>query len=151
AGIGVRVASSANVRIETCSFHLQPPPPAGAGVLEAAIFVTGICSGLYIRNNTFSHSGDVLELNNDNGAFGVRFGVLAVPSSLGVLTISSASGVFSVSGAVFLTSLDDVDLSGNDFTGLSAAMFLYAQIGVMRIEDNSVRNCASGGWALSLQ
>jgi hypothetical protein len=151
AGIGVRVASSANTAVEACSFSLQPPPP-GVSAFEAAILITGVCSGLTICNNVFQHAGEALEVNNANGVFGARFGVAMIPSTVVAavtLTAGTAAPVFSARGAVFRSVLNDAAIMDNLFTGLSAAAFLYGEIGAIRIERNTVRNCASGIWALS--
>jgi hypothetical protein len=152
AGIGVRITASANIEVADCTFALQPPPP-GQSAFEVGILAISSCPGLKIHGNLFQHSGSVLELNNANGAFGVRFGVLMVPVTFATLTtnVSGAAPVFSVGGALLPSILDDALIAGNRFTGLSAAVFLFGDIGSVRIGDNTISNCVSGIFIVGLR
>ena len=152
-GIGIRITASANIEVANCAFSLQVPPPPGQSAFEAAIMLTSFCHGLTVRGNLFQHSGSVLEINNANGTFGVRFGVLIVPTTLASLTtnVTGAAPVFNVGGAVLPSIFDDAVITGNRFIGLSAPVFLSGELGTFRIEDNTVTDCASGFFVVSLR
>jgi hypothetical protein len=152
-GIGIRITASANIEVANCAFGLQVPPPPGQSAFEAAIMLTSFCPGLTIRGNLFQHSGSVLEVNTANGAFGVRFGVIMVPTTLASLmtNVTDAAPVFNVGGVVLPSILDDAIITGNRFTGLSAPVFLFGEIGTIRIEGNTVTDSASGFFVVSLR
>jgi hypothetical protein len=50
------------------------------------------------------------------------------------------------SGALLRALLTRGRITGNEFSGLTVGIYLVAQIGELRIEDNSIRSCYGGIW-----
>ncbi len=151
-GIGVRAFASNGLTVDHCQFGLQPPPPSDHDSFEAAIMLGGACDRLTIANNRFVHEGVSLERAANH--FGVRFAIAMGPVSRVTPTITPATpaggGVLTaVQGSVLPAVLPQAAITNNFFSGVSAAVFLYGDLGDVRLEDNNVRECASGFWLFS--
>ncbi|HWB84010.1 MAG TPA: DUF6519 domain-containing protein [Bryobacteraceae bacterium] len=151
-GIGIRAFSCGGLTVEDCQFSLQPPPPSDNDFFEAAILLGGTCDRLTIRNNRFTHSGESLELASNH--YGLRFGIVMAPVSRIKPTITQSPTapvpvLTAVEGTVLPASLPQASITNNFFSGISAAAVLYGDLGDVRIEDNTVRQCASGFWLFS--
>ncbi|HEY6392104.1 MAG TPA: DUF6519 domain-containing protein, partial [Bryobacteraceae bacterium] len=161
--IGIRLANSLNFHIEDCEFFFQTADVLA--LFEAGIFAMDNCSGLVLKNNEFRHQAGQPRLpalppgNNE-----VRFGFLMVPSitKLTLPTNLVAGGsqlapqtplreavIFAapaptVDAVTVAATLDDGLIQGNVFFGLTSAALIYADLGDVRVESNTVRGCYSG-------
>jgi hypothetical protein len=62
-----------------------------------------------------------------------------------------AGAALTLRGSVFPNSLATASICDNVFSGLSAAVFLYGDLGAITLEGNHVRQATSGFWLLSLR
>jgi hypothetical protein len=165
--IGIGIDNSASIVIEDCTFILPSPASAANQVLlyiGAGIYAAENCSGLHVLRNRFeSLGGGTIE----GEAFRLLIGIWASPSAInttggqGVNSgnnpvqpkgKSKAKAVLDLTAARFVNlplandRFDDVEITDNRFTGLSLAVFVIAELGMIRCNDNRAINCCGGFW-----
>jgi hypothetical protein len=156
--VGVRTVGCANLTIKDCVFEFQSINETGFIFFEAGILASGENRGLVLKDNTFRHTGAVAPGD-------VRFGYVLSPSLSQVEIISAATG-----GSVLATgtgidqrgrffenalalpaALTEATISGNDFSGRSGAVVVYASIGGVSIDSNRVEACRAGFMLFTLR
>ncbi len=144
ASVGLRVVASSGVHVHDCAFAISQLAMMGGGggttSFAAGIFASSICSDLDVQRCSFS-STNASESSNLQ-----RFGFLLVPATtfelmlMNLITVGTAAQP-QLQGAVF---------RDNSFWGLTAAVFLSAETGLVRFEDNTISGCYAGFWSVSL-
>ena len=144
-GIGISVASSADLTIEDCTFGL--PGPGQANVFGAAIFATGTMDGTTITGCTFQSADPPAAVpfnelavtqvvNNQVGApppYQLTFGYLQVPGASAGATV-----------------VYDAVIEQNLFCGVTVPALVMAQLGTLRLDRNTARGAYGGFWLVSL-
>ncbi len=151
--IGVHATRCTNLSIEGCRFAI-PPAPAASGqagaepsarsqaseeLFAAAILGSQTLSGLRIARCTFT-VGEPFEHARQPGEpsgrtshrHHVALGFAQVPDAMAALPL-----------------LDDAVFDGNLFERLTAPAVAIGQLGALRIERNSVRDCHAGFWLVT--
>jgi Family of unknown function (DUF6519) len=165
--VGIGIDNSASIVIEDCTFLLpSPASPANQVLLYvgAGIYAAENCSGLRVLRNRFESLGGG---NINSEAFRLLVGIWTSPSTI---NIPGSQGVNSGSNAAqakakakttpdqaaagfvnlpFVNDqLDDVEITDNRFIGLSLAVFITAELGMIRCNDNRAVDCCGGFWFL---
>lgn len=141
--IGVRSVHCAQLSVERCLFRFSLT--GAKDVFGAGIFAASECWGFRITECRFVREEDFLRLTSR--PLRALFGYLLAPTATG----GQATGVTAVdTRGLVRTILQDARIEENLFSGLSAAALIIAQTGVVTIDRNIVRECASGFWLLSL-
>jgi hypothetical protein len=169
--VGIGIDNSKSIVIEDCTFLLPSPAiPANQALLYfgAGIYAAENCSGLRVLRNRFeSLGGGAIE----SEAFRYLIGIFTSPSAINTTSSQSVvsgndsaqtktkakskaktSPLQAAAGFVNLPlvndQLDDVEITDNRFTGLSIAVFVTAELGMIRCNDNRAVNCCGGFWFL---
>jgi pSer/pThr/pTyr-binding forkhead associated (FHA) protein len=140
---GVSVADSAGLTIEDCAFEL--PDPGQANCFGAGVFATGIITGLEITGCTFQSANppttvpfnDLAVGNETESPYQLTFGYLQLP----------AASAFSTPAASQL--LHDAAIQQSLFQGVTVPALVMTQLGTLRVDQNTVRNCYGGFWFIS--
>jgi Family of unknown function (DUF6519) len=165
--IGIGLENATSIVIEDCQF-LYPSPPDNANgstlYLGAGIYVSENCTVLRVLRNSFQcPSGGQIK----TASFRLLLGLWMTPAALdttqgngGVIRSKPPSSKQSkvkaamdaAPGMVNLPTvndhLDDVEIVDNRFTGLSLAVLVMAEMGMIRCTNNRVANCCGGFWFL---
>jgi hypothetical protein len=165
--VGIGIDKSTSIVIEDCTFLLpSPAAPANQALLYigAGIYAAENCSGLRVLRNRFESlgggtiDGEFLRLLigiwsspsalNTTGTQGTISG--ANPAQPKAKSKSKASAEQAAAGFVNLPvvndQLDDVEITDNRFTGMSLAVLVMAELGMIRCNDNRAINCCGGFW-----
>jgi pSer/pThr/pTyr-binding forkhead associated (FHA) protein len=140
---GVSVADSAGLTIEDCTFEL--PDPGQANCFGVGIFATGTITGLEITGCTFQSANppktvpfnDLAVGNQTVSPYQLTFGYLQLP----------AASAFSTPATSQL--LHDAAIQQSLFQGVTVPALAMTQLGTLRVDQNTVRNCYGGFWFLS--
>ena len=167
--IGISLENAGTVTIEDCQFLYPSPPASAAGSLVlyigAGIYASENCSGLRVLRNRFQCASGGQRTAD---AYRLLVGLLTTPTALDTQSQQgSATTIESVpttkkqsksqsktaAGSVNLPRvsdlLDDVEITDNRFTGLSMAVFVMSEIGMIRCLSNRVSNSCAGFWFLN--
>ena len=148
--IGISVSgSTTGLTVEDCIFEL--PDPSGASSFSAGIFATSAMSGLTIRGCGFESATAPVSVPFHDLAAGIQsappnqlaFGYLQVPGITAVA--ADAAGADAAP-----PSLHDAVIEQNRFEGVTVPALIMAQIGTLRADRNTVRNCYAGLWLVSI-
>ena len=141
--IGISAADSAGLSIEDCTFEL--PDPGDANCFGAGIFATGTITDLEITGCTFQSANPPTTVPFNDLAVGNQ---AATPYQLtfGYLQLPAASA-FSAQAASQL--LHDAAIQQSLFQGVTVPALAMAQLGTLRVDQNTVRNSYGGFWFLS--
>ena len=136
ASIGIRPVNCTGLEISECLFQFavggdQADTDPNANVIGVGVFPAGNVSGARMLHNEFRHAP--LAPAPQGGPQRILIGYLG---SFVALPFGDA--------AVQIFLLDDVEFTGNQFAGLAAAVYVVAQLGALRICDNSVRDGYAG-------
>jgi pSer/pThr/pTyr-binding forkhead associated (FHA) protein len=142
--IGISVAGSAGLTVEDCTFQL--PDPGQANSFGAGIFATGAMDDLEITGCTFQSVNppttvpfyDLAAGNQTQPPYQLSFGYLQVPGASAVAPQAAAQR------------LHDAAIKHGLFQGVTVPALVIAQIGTLRVEQDTVRNCYGGFWFVSL-
>lgn len=149
--LGIRSIHCAVLEIERCLFRFTVGPANSVGndvprnVFGVGIFAASECWGLRLERNRFLHHSPA-QADDERGGerqilVGLLLGTSVAPSFPGL----SSRGAANLPGAPVLRSLlTDAVVRDNLFTGLTTAVYVNAELGDIRIDDNTVRNCYSG-------
>jgi hypothetical protein len=143
--IGLRPLHCANLAIKDCLFRysLTPDQP----VFGAGVFAGSECWGLTLHGNRFVYEEDYLR--STDGPFRVLYGLLLAPTLRYKLDGKANLGR-STSATLVASLLQDGSLENNMFAGISAAGLICADVGVVKLADNTVRSSYAGFVVLSL-
>jgi Family of unknown function (DUF6519)/IPT/TIG domain len=142
--IGITVSNTSNLTIEDCVFNL--PDPGTANQFGAGIYATGIMDGVAVTGCTFQTASppqttpfyDLTMGNQTNPPYQLTCGYLQVaifPANDGPTDGSQL--------------LHDAAFEGNLFEGVTVPIFALTQLGTVRINKTTVRNCYGGFWLYS--
>ncbi len=148
--IGISVDDATGLTIEDCTFDF--PDPGQANVFGAGIFATGAMDGAEITRCTFQAANppatvpfNELAVTQVTGSqvgasppYQLTFGFLQVPRPSGA-TQPSAPQL-----------LHDATIQRSLFQGVTVPALAMTQLGTLRIDSNTVRNCYGGFWLVSL-
>src|SRR6266567_488691 len=142
--IGIRPVDCTGLEISECLFQfavggdLADTDPK-ADVTGVGVFSAGNVSGTRMLRNEFRHVP--LAPIPDGGPRRILVGYLGTAVALPFLAGRNPDAL---GAAVQGNLLDDVEFTGNQFAGLAVAGYVSAQLGVLRICDNSVRDGYAG-------
>jgi pSer/pThr/pTyr-binding forkhead associated (FHA) protein len=142
--IGISADGSAGLTVEDCTFQL--PDPGQANSFGAGIFATGAMDDLKITGCTFQSVNppttvpfyDLTAGNQIEPPYQLSFGYLQVPGASAVSTDAPAQ------------QLHDAAIEQGLFQGVTVPALVIAEIGTLRVAQNTVRSCYGGFWFVSL-
>ncbi len=142
--IGISADGSAGLTVEDCTFEL--PDPGQANSFAAGIFATGTMTDLEITGCTFQSAkapttvpfNDLAAGNQVEPPYQLAFGYLQVPGT----------SAFSTEPTSQL--LHDAAIKQSLFQGVTVPALVMAQIGTLRVDQNTVRNSYAGFWFVSI-
>ena len=165
--IGVHATRCSNLVVENCRFVFSLPAPPdtdapedrlGDDLFGAAIFSTEELRGLRVARCTFatreplSHAcrrqqtGEAAE-----GSQHVALGFVQLPTAMAVPwhTPGQETDPDEPRGSVSVPLLADAVFDGNSFERLTAPLVAMGQLGTLRLERNTVRDCHTGFWLIT--
>jgi hypothetical protein len=119
---GVNASASPRLTIERCSFDNGQADKSL--IVGGGVFASTDCTDLTVRGNRFVLSGNLSMAR-------LLFGVL-------------------IGGGNSAVAVDDCDISDNLFVGLGLPFGVMGAIGLIRCQDNRVRQCANGFFFLAI-
>ena len=142
--IGISVDGSAGLTVEDCTFEL--PDPGQANSFGAGIYATGAMNDLKIKGCVFQSASppttvpfnDLAAGNPAGPPYQLTFGYLQVPGA----------SAFSTEATPQL--LHNATIEQSLFQGLTVPAIVMAQIGTLRVDQNTVRNSYAGFWFVSI-
>jgi hypothetical protein len=142
--IGISAQSSSGLVVENCTFDVGPP--SSASLFSAGIYASGALEGIQVRDCTFTVDPppttapfyDLVAGNQPPTPYRLTFGYLQV----------SITGTFEETTT--LGQLHDAVIRGCLFEGLTVGAVAVAQLGTLRLENNTVQDCYGGFWLVSL-
>jgi len=144
--IGISTTDASGLSVGNCAFTI---PDAGtANVFGAGIYSTGAVDGFELTGCTFETAAgapDVLPFHDLTAGttqteppYQVYFGFLHIPAAL--LTGGSGDAV---------PPLHDAAIERCVFEGVTVPALIMSQLGTIRIDQNTVRDCYGGFWLIS--
>ncbi len=148
--IGISVASATGLTIDDCTFDF--PDPGQANAFGAGIFATGAMDGAEIRRCTFQSANPPATVPfNELAVTQVADGQLGAPPpyqlTFGYLQLPDASAATQLSAPQLL---HDAAIEQSVFQGVTVPALAMAQLGTLRVDSNTIRNCYGGFWFISL-
>ncbi len=133
---GVLAIQSADLCIEDCLFRFATP--ANSIVLAVGVHAAGECANLCVIQNRFLHTSDYKR--------GLHFlaGFHAGLDTEQKGATKDAGGQNSI-----VPFLENARICGNEFGGLTLAVYVRGEMGRLRCEDNEVHDCDGGFYFLS--
>jgi hypothetical protein len=148
--IGIRPLHCALLTVENCLFRYELTPQAD--LFGVGIFAGSECWGLTVQHCSFLHEEKYLQ--NLQEPLRVLIGYLLAPSlKLRSLQPERTSIVTNqtAGGSVTRSLLQDATFANNRFSGLTFATLIMADMGNVTITNNTVVDCYSGFWLLTLR
>lgn len=146
--IGIRPLHCALLTVEDCLFRyelIKDSDTFGVG-----IFAGSECWGLTIKNCRFLHDDEYLQ--NLREPLRMLIGYLLAPTLTLKTKFTARDATNSqVSGRMVRSLLQDASFENNRFAGLTFAALIMADTGSVSITNNTVVNCYSGFWLLTLR
>ncbi len=142
--IGIRPLHCALLAVENCLFRFAIEKTIN--LFAVGIFAGSECWELQLINNRFIRDEEYLVTQEKTTENEQRFllGYLLSPSL--ILTTKEAKE-FSIVPSL----LQDAVIRDNRFTGLTTAMLILADTGMIRLESNTVLQCISGFWLTPIE
>jgi hypothetical protein len=129
--IGVRVDGCADLHIEQCVFRFAAAQEVD--LKAVAIYAESDCWNVRLERNRFLHSLQKAELTEGR----LLVGFAAVPSA-------SAAKNNGASSQFLPSTLQNTSIVGNEFAGLTMAVYVRADFGRIRCDNNVVHDCDGG-------
>jgi hypothetical protein len=146
--IGLRPFHCALLSVRDCLFRFTVT--RNKDCFGVGIFAASECWGLRLTGNRFLRDEDTLR--SVQRPLRMFIGYLLAPAASLKQARQPASTLARIPAGLLVRSLlQDAIIEGNLFSGLSACILVYGNTGVVRIESNTVRECLSGFWLLSLR
>lgn len=148
--IGIRPLHCALLTVDNCLFRYELKPQAD--LFGVGIFAGSECWGLTVQHCSFLHEEKYLQ--NLQEPLRVLIGYLLAPSlTLRSLQFERTSMVTkqTAGGSVTRSLLQDATFANNRFAGLTFATLIMADTGNVTITNNTVVDCYSGFWLLTLR
>ena len=173
--VGIGLDDAGAITIEDCQLLYPSPPDSANNVtlyVGAGIYAAENCSGLRVRRNRFQCASGGQTTSTSSR---LLFGIWMTPNTLDASTQGGGVTIQSVHAAstgaktpsakqsktkspaqaaslIYLPSgsnvLDDVEIIDNRFTGLTMAVLVMAEMGMIRCTNNRVANSGGGFWFL---
>ncbi|MBG1270895.1 hypothetical protein [Nostoc sp. WHI] len=142
--IGIRPLHSALLTVQNCLFRFAVEKDVN--LFAVGIFAGSECWGLKLLENRFLRDEEYLLLEQKTGQNEQRFliGYLLAPA-----LIPRKNAVNKLN--IVLSLLQDGIIRDNRFTGLTTAILILADTGLVRIENNTVIECISGFWLTPIE
>lgn len=136
--VGIRPLHCALLTVQNCLFRFEIQK--NTNIFAVGIFAGSECWGLNSIGNRFLRDEEYLFAPNNPNENEQRLlvGYLLSPS----LILAKESKEFNIVPSL----LQDAVIRDNRFTGLTAAMLILADTGMVRVETNTVSQCISGFW-----
>jgi hypothetical protein len=153
--IAIRPVHCAVLEIDHCLFRFTvgagTTTPESEQTAERIVFGVGIfaaseCWGMRVEHNRFLHDAP----REDGAGTHLLIGLLLAPS-LVYRSQRTELAAKLPSGALVRAVLTRGRIRENEFSGLTAAGIMFAELGDVRIEDNTVRDSYAGFATLSLR
>jgi len=142
--IGIRPLHCALLTVENCLFRYELTQ--GADTFGVGIFAGSECWGLTIKNCRFLHDDEYLQ--NLQEPLRMLIGYLLAPT----ITLKDRNATNSqLSGGMVRSLLQDACFENNRFVGLTFAALIMADTGGVSMTNNTVVDCYSGFWLLTLR
>jgi hypothetical protein len=148
--IAIRPINCAVLEIDNCLFRftlgehqptLEDAQTMPRNVFGVGIFAAGGAWGLRLTRNRFLH--DPTTPVPDGGPFHLLVGYLLTPTAL---SRTEGTRARSIGLGRLPAVIDDAEITGNLFRGITAAMVVAAELGDLRIWDNVIDGCYGGVW-----
>ncbi len=146
--VGVRAVNATALTVRECDFEF---PLRDAAVAERNTFTAGILGSgsnndLTLEDNVFAgQDGTTVQIEAE--PFHLSMGYVLAPRS-GYKNLVLKEGVLELSANFLRATLTSATIRGNTFTGLTNAVFIYADAGDLNVADNSASECYTGFWIL---
>lgn len=149
--IGIRPLHCALLTVENCLFRFVVVEK-NLNLFAVGIFAGSECWGLKLIENRFLRDEEYLLVEQKTEQNEQRFlvGYLLAPALIptkGVNNPPQRVNEFSIVPSL----LQDAIIRDNRFTGLTTAILILADTGLVRIENNTVLQCISGFWLTPIE
>ncbi|WP_428339393.1 DUF6519 domain-containing protein [Mycobacterium sp.] len=153
--IGIRPVHCAVLEVSRCLFRFsvgeRDTTPEAEKTMPRSVFGVGVfgasqCHGLRLEANRFLHE-PALDFHSDLEPQHVLVGYLLLPTIHGEAINRVAAKAFG-GDAVLPTLLYDGLIRDNIFDGITVAVMVSADLGILDIHNNIVRRCYGGVWLL---
>lgn len=131
--IGVQVSQCADLHVEECLFRFVLAPDLS--VRAVGIHAISDCWNMRLERNRFLHDA---QYKREKPLERLLVGFAVTPASL--LTKAGGRGASDFLPAL----LENTSIVGNEFAGLTMAVYVRAEFGRMRCDNNFVRECDGG-------
>lgn len=141
--VGIRPLHCALLTVQNCLFRFEIQKTIN--LFAVGIFAGSECWGLHLISNRFLQDEEYLltQANTNENERRFLMGYLLSPS----LISTEEPNVFNIVPSL----LQDAVIRDNRFTGLTTAMLILADTGLIRVETNTVLQCISGFWLTPLE
>ncbi|PZV11713.1 MAG: hypothetical protein DCF22_13820 [Leptolyngbya sp.] len=141
--VGIRPLHCALLTVQNCLFRFEIQKTIN--LFAVGIFTDSECWGLQLIGNRFLQDEEYLLVQEQTRENERRFltGYLLSPS----LIPTQEQNVFEIVPSL----LQDAVIRDNRFTGLTTAMLILADTGMVRVETNTVLQCISGFWLTPIE
>lgn len=136
-GVALRPLNCEDLRVVGCRFRFSEPPHEHPA-FGVAVFAGGVCRRLELSNSSFTMPHEPRNLERREERF--VYGFALVPARPGATDDATA----------FAPVLADASFCDNAFSGMTAAVMVRAEVGLVRFERNEVRGSEGGIWIFSL-
>jgi len=150
--IAIRAINCAVLEVDKCLFrftlgeHRTTPEIAQTmprDVFGVGVFAAGGCWGVRLRDNRFLHDPEVPQ-GTDGRPLHYLIGYLLTPTAVAVAR--DARNTRSLGSARLRALIEDAEIRGNEFHGITAAVVIEAELGGVGVWDNIIADCYSGIW-----
>lgn len=146
--IGIRPLHCALLTVEDCLFRYELTKDSDT--FGVGIFAGSECWGLTVKNCRFLHNDEYLQ--NLREPLRMLIGYLLAPTLTLKTKLTARDATNSqLSGGMVRSLLQDASFENNRFAGLTFAALIMADTGSVSITNNTVVNCYSGFWLLTLR
>ncbi len=151
--IGVSAQNTPALVVEDCTFTFAAPNQAAPPNLFAAgIFASGSLTGVTVSRCTFATTApstvpfyDLAAGNKPGSPYQLSFGYLQVPVSP-----VQSSPPASPPTAPAIGLLHDATIERCRFLGVTVPTLVVAQLGTIRVDNNTIQDCYGGIWLVSM-
>ncbi|MEU4244752.1 DUF6519 domain-containing protein [Actinoplanes sp. NPDC026619] len=132
--IGIRPVYCMNLEISDCLFEF---PLEVADTFGVAIYPLGTCREFRILRNQFRYPRP-----DDLASWLEGFTLTDTAASMDSLTGKDTAGRARFIGDVVMNAaIDDSEFTENTFSGLASGVFIEGEVGLVRVQENTFRNC----------
>jgi Family of unknown function (DUF6519) len=151
--IGISAQNTPGLVVKDCTFTLGVPDQAlKSNLFAAGIFASGSLTEATVSGCTFATPApstvpfyDLAAGNQPPFPYRLSFGYLQVPVSA-----PQSSPPASPPAAPAIGLLHDATIEGCRFLGVTVPALVVAQLGTIRVNNNTIQDCYGGIWLLSM-